>query len=188
LLKPPDGEQRKYLTCWQIVLCYALPEFYIRETGKHTNLGYFMKRRDFLTGVLSAVALTPIVLSGCGKEGDDTGEDTSADTTGTTVDDTSTTGTTTDTGGGTTDTGGGTTTTDPGCEGEASGPANSHGHKVTIPAADVAAGAAKSYSTTGGSHDHTINVSASDMAKLANCETVVISSADGHSHTWTVSI
>jgi hypothetical protein len=147
-----------------------------------------MKRRDFITNLLSAAALTPIVLAGCGKDGDDTGS--TLDDTGTTTD---TGGGTTDTGGGTTDTGGGTTdtgTTDTttGCQGEASGPSESHGHELIIPAADVAAGAAKTYQTSGGSHNHTVNVSADDMAKLANCETVVVNSSDTHAHSWTVSI
>ncbi len=145
-----------------------------------------MKRRDFLTGIFGAAALAPIALAGCGKADDDTSSTGTTDTSDTS-----------DTGGGTTDTGGGTTdtdtdtdtdTTDTGCEGEAAGPADSHGHKLTIPAADVAAGSAKSYATTGGGHDHTVEVSSSDMAKLANCETVVITSSDGHSHSWTVSI
>jgi hypothetical protein len=150
-----------------------------------------MKRRDFLTGILGAAALTPIALAGCGKSDDETGTTGTTDTTDTGGATTDTGGGTTDTGGGTTDTGGGTTdtdTTDTGCEGEASGPSDSHGHNLTIPAADVAAGAPKSYATTGGSHDHTVDVSSADMAKLANCETLVLNSTDGHPHSWTVSI
>ena len=68
---------------------------------------------------------------------------------------------------------------------------NMHTHAVTVPPADVEAGAAMTYTLSDvGGHTHTIMVSAADMATLAGGGSVTItSSADGlpsHSHGVTV--
>lgn len=64
-----------------------------------------------------------------------------------------------------------------------------HGHELTIPAADVAAGLEKTYSIQGsGGHNHTVTITAAQFTSLQNNEGVSVSSssADSHMHTITV--
>jgi hypothetical protein len=65
-----------------------------------------------------------------------------------------------------------------------------HAHALTIPAADITRGAAKTYSIRGASgHDHTVTVSAADFAKLkaaGGSLTLTSSAGAGHSHTVSV--
>jgi hypothetical protein len=64
-----------------------------------------------------------------------------------------------------------------------------HGHALTVPAADVVAGTAKSYDIQGSSgHAHQVDIADSDFAQLAlgNSVTVVSSTGSGHTHTVTV--
>lgn len=66
-----------------------------------------------------------------------------------------------------------------------------HGHTLTVPAADVAAGVEKSYTlTTNGTHSHTLLVTAAEFATLATGASVVKDSATspspGHEHTVTL--
>jgi hypothetical protein len=68
---------------------------------------------------------------------------------------------------------------------------NDHTHQVTVPPADVEAGAAMTYTLSDvAGHTHTIMVSAAQMAMLAGGGSVTItSSTDGtmpHSHGVTV--
>ena len=61
-----------------------------------------------------------------------------------------------------------------------------HGHTLSIPAEDIAAGTARTYDITGGAdHSHSVSISAAEMASLAgNIGIQVMSSSDGgHSHT-----
>lgn len=63
--------------------------------------------------------------------------------------------------------------------------ANNHGHVLSISAADLAAGADKTYDITGSaSHKHTVTIEAEDFTDLKNGVTYsVTSSTDaGHSH------
>jgi len=64
-----------------------------------------------------------------------------------------------------------------------------HGHALQVPAEDVAAGVAKTYSIKGASnHPHDVALTASDFADLTAGKslTVVSSVVGGHSHTVTV--
>jgi hypothetical protein len=64
-----------------------------------------------------------------------------------------------------------------------------HGHTLTIPAADVSAGAERTYDITGTSpHSHMVTVSAANMATLAANGTVQVTSTSGSAHTHTISI
>ena len=63
-----------------------------------------------------------------------------------------------------------------------------HGHALTVSAADIVAGAAKSYDITGtADHSHTVNLAASDFASLnGNVGIRVTSSSTGHTHSITI--
>lgn len=66
--------------------------------------------------------------------------------------------------------------------------ATNHGHTLTVPPADVAAGKAKKYQLSG-SHTHTLSLTAADFAKLSSNGKIVIlsGSSGGHTHSVTVS-
>lgn len=59
-----------------------------------------------------------------------------------------------------------------------------HGHEVTVPAEDVAAGAMKTYTLVGASHTHDVTLSAADFDNLAAGQTVMVLSTtvDSHDH------
>jgi hypothetical protein len=64
-----------------------------------------------------------------------------------------------------------------------------HGHRLTIPAADLQAGLGKTYDITGSAdHSHTVAVSGSELTQLTQGESVVASTSvtDGHSHEVTM--
>ena len=64
-----------------------------------------------------------------------------------------------------------------------------HGHSLVVSAADVTAGAAKTYSIAGmASHDHTITITAAQFAMLGAGRAVTATSTTtgGHTHTVTV--
>lgn len=64
-----------------------------------------------------------------------------------------------------------------------------HGHSLVVPAADVAARVAKTYSIKGTSgHDHTVTITAAQFAQLGagRAVTVPSSNASGHTHSVTV--
>jgi len=63
--------------------------------------------------------------------------------------------------------------------------ANNHGHVLTISAADLAAGADKTYDITGSAgHKHTVTIEAEDFTDLKNGDTYIVTSSTdaGHSH------
>lgn len=63
------------------------------------------------------------------------------------------------------------------------------GHVVMVPAADVAAGAAKQYTLTGNdTHTHTLSVTAANFAALAVGDSVMVltSTSSNHQHTVTL--
>jgi hypothetical protein len=64
-----------------------------------------------------------------------------------------------------------------------------HGHVLTVSAADVTAGSAKTYTMTGGTHGHSVTVTAADFSKLKSAGQVTVTSTSdvGHSHSVTVS-
>jgi uncharacterized protein YpmB len=65
-----------------------------------------------------------------------------------------------------------------------------HGHSLKVAAADIVAGAAKTYSIKGTSgHNHTISVTAAQFAQLKSGTAVVTTSTNdaGHTHSVTVS-
>lgn len=64
-----------------------------------------------------------------------------------------------------------------------------HGHALSVPAADLEAGADQSYSIQGSAaHDHTITITAAQLTTLLAGDpvTVTSSSALGHTHEVTV--
>jgi hypothetical protein len=66
-----------------------------------------------------------------------------------------------------------------------------HGHAMTVTAADVAAGAEKTYNITGSSpHAHSVTITAAQFAMLAASGTASISavSTSGDSHTHNVTV
>lgn len=68
---------------------------------------------------------------------------------------------------------------------DASGDADSHGHSLLIPAADLQAPADATYTSTGGDHTHEVSISAAELEDLvADCEVTVLSSDQGHNHSW----
>jgi len=72
---------------------------------------------------------------------------------------------------------------------DAVGPSNSHGHSVTIPAADIQNPPAggRTYNSVGG-HPHTVTLSQQDLMDLAaNC-TITTTNSSGHFHSWVITI
>jgi hypothetical protein len=66
---------------------------------------------------------------------------------------------------------------------------SNHGHMITIPIADVNAGAAMTYTlSTGNGHTHTLAVNANQFTMIKNGQTLNItsSSASGHTHMVTI--
>ena len=63
-----------------------------------------------------------------------------------------------------------------------------HGHMVTIPIADVNAGAAMTYTLTGGGHDHSLAITANQFTQIKNGQTLNITSGTGNGHTHMVTI
>jgi hypothetical protein len=63
-----------------------------------------------------------------------------------------------------------------------------HGHAITVPAADVAAGVEKTYPIQGTSmHPHTVRLTAANFATLKQTGTLTVSSSnDGHAHSVTI--
>lgn len=67
--------------------------------------------------------------------------------------------------------------------------ASNHGHSLTVPKADVMAGAAMTYNIQGtATHPHTVTISTGAFAMLAANQTAMtVSSTDaGHSHSITI--
>jgi len=64
-----------------------------------------------------------------------------------------------------------------------------HGHTLTVPAADISAGAAKTYNIDGAAgHPHTIDLSAADMTTLAGGASVTVTSSNDLAHTHNVTV
>jgi hypothetical protein len=135
-----------------------------------------LSRKDFLQLVGGLVALGA-VLEACGSDEADSAATTTAGTvtgTPTTTAPVPTTGTQADS-----------------CK---TGGAKDEGlddpkHHLVVPAADVVAGTAKTYSIQGTeTHDHKVTIDANDFAKLAMDTRVVVTSTrdSGHSHTFLV--
>jgi hypothetical protein len=66
-----------------------------------------------------------------------------------------------------------------------------HTHDVTVPLADITAGATKPYTTSvGDGHTHSVTFTAADMAKLAANQAVTEATSlpdpQGHSHTFAI--
>jgi hypothetical protein len=151
-----------------------------------------MKRREFIQKAASAGLTIPILMTfGCGSDDKsdtaDTDNETDADTDSDADADTdsdadadtdSDTDTDTDTDS--------DTDTDQCAVGDAGGPANSHGHNLAIPAADFMNPNDSSYTSSGGNHDHVVNITAAELQSLIDDCTVMVSSNDGHAHTWTL--
>lgn len=66
----------------------------------------------------------------------------------------------------------------------------SHGHTLSIAAADVSAGVAKTYNMTGGGHSHDVLVSPANFSTLQTSKSASVTSApggsDNHSHSITI--
>jgi hypothetical protein len=66
-----------------------------------------------------------------------------------------------------------------------------HPHSVTVPLADIVAGAEETYTFSDNTHDHDITLSSTDFATLRAGGTVMVTSTTGgmgnHSHTVTLS-
>lgn len=64
-----------------------------------------------------------------------------------------------------------------------------HGHALTVPAADVAAGTAQTYDITGAAaHAHSVSLSAADFSLLRTAGMVIVTSTTGGAHTHTVTV
>jgi hypothetical protein len=123
-----------------------------------------MKRRAFLEMSLATLTL-PITLVACGDPA-------------TTDDEPTDSGDNTDSGTG--------DACDTGADG--AGTADSHGHTITVAAADLAAGTGGTYTSTG-DHTHDVTLTAQDMTDLlADCTVTVSSTAGGHDHTWVITL
>lgn len=123
-----------------------------------------MKRREFVERILSSVTLLPVgaaLLTGCG---DDDGGTTPPDPPTCELPD-----------------GGVCSTFDAG------GSSNTHGHLLTVTAAQIAACATVSIPSTGGDHPHTVTLTDEDLDELATGCTVTVTSNDSHAHTWVIS-
>ena len=60
---------------------------------------------------------------------------------------------------------------------------SNHGHSLSVPKADIAAGVAKSYSVRGSAgHDHTVTLGSSDFAALRAGSTLTVTSSSGFGH------
>lgn len=66
---------------------------------------------------------------------------------------------------------------------------NNHGHALTVPAADIAAGNQHSYDITGSAdHSHSVSISADQMTTLAGNGPVQVTSSVGGGHTHMIDI
>jgi hypothetical protein len=64
-----------------------------------------------------------------------------------------------------------------------------HGHKLTVPAADVTAGVAKTYSIQGASgHDHLVIITAAQFAQLGAGHAITVASTNSAGHTHSVTV
>jgi hypothetical protein len=64
-----------------------------------------------------------------------------------------------------------------------------HGHVLEVSAADIAAGADKSYDIQGSSvHTHQVTLTAAHFEKLAQGQSVVVTSTDGSAHSHAVTV
>ena len=64
-----------------------------------------------------------------------------------------------------------------------------HGHSLAVPAADISAGADKTYQIQGSSgHPHTVTITAAQFAMLAQNTSITVTSSNdaGHTHQVTV--
>jgi autotransporter translocation and assembly factor TamB len=85
-------------------------------------------------------------------------------------------------------TGSGTSGGDCSSDGTTATIANNHGHLLTVTAAHVSAGTAKSYNIQGtGDHNHTVALTAAHFASLLDGEDVSLTvTGGGHSHTISI--
>jgi hypothetical protein len=64
-----------------------------------------------------------------------------------------------------------------------------HGHQLTVPAADVTAQVAKTYSIKGASgHDHLVTITAAQFAQLGAGQAVTVASTNSAGHTHSVTV
>lgn len=64
-----------------------------------------------------------------------------------------------------------------------------HGHTFTIPADDIAAGAARTYDITGDAdHSHTVAITAAEMANLAGNGSLQVMSSIGATHSHMIDV
>jgi hypothetical protein len=64
-----------------------------------------------------------------------------------------------------------------------------HGHTLTVPRADIQAGATRTYSIKGtSSHPHDVTITASDFTRLKNGETLTLTSTNVGGHTHAVKV
>lgn len=122
-----------------------------------------MKRREFIIRIGGAVLAAPVVanLVACGDDDGDDGGGTPDAAQGGVVDC-------------------GTFTIGP--------PADGHNMPATITAADINAGAEKSYDLTGGSHSHRFTITAAQFTMLAAGQQVEVTSTNDLNHDHTVTI
>ena len=63
-----------------------------------------------------------------------------------------------------------------------------HGHSLTVTAAEITQGVAKTYTLTAPDHDHMVTISVGAFAMLANNETAMTVSTNGGGHTHNITI
>jgi hypothetical protein len=74
----------------------------------------------------------------------------------------------------------------PGCPGMIS---SNHGHRLTVPQADVDAGTARDYDIRGSAgHTHTVSLSAADFTLLQTSGSVIVTSSAGGGHEHMVTV
>jgi hypothetical protein len=140
-----------------------------------------MTRKEFLKATAAVVTGT-LALEACGDDESTTpAGPTSTATTSGGGSSTSTTSTTTTTTTTSSSTGGGNT-----CMGTI---ATNHGHDVTVPDADVIAGAEKTYDIMGSSpHSHQFTLTTGDMTTLQGGAPVTVTSTTSGTHTHGVTV
>lgn len=66
---------------------------------------------------------------------------------------------------------------------------SNHGHELTVPGADVAAGASRTYDIQGSSgHAHSVTLGAADFTVLRTSGSVIVTSTAGSGHTHMVTV
>lgn len=61
-----------------------------------------------------------------------------------------------------------------------------HTHHFSVVCTDLTSGSSHTYTATGSGHTHQVTITSGDLAKVANGETVMITTTTPHMHIWVV--